>query len=269
MKYCAIITNGVIKNNIAFTQEAPEIAIPKAAKMGFDAIQLTIGSKDDYDIPKIKELVKENGLFVNALATGRIYVVDHLSMGSGDEENRKACVERLCELTDVCEELDGAALVIGTCRGNTTDAPTREIFHQQFEKSMIEVCDYAKAHNVPVILELIDYTESDCCNKLPELLDYLKRLDKSNLSMYLDIMHIYNEKDDVVKIFREYGHMVPQVDISGEDRLDPMSCTVDIPAAMNALKEAGFDGVMNFEVDNKGDEELTKKSMEYIRSFFE
>lgn len=269
MRYSAIITNGHMSCNTAVMSEAPEIAIPKAAAMGYDAVQLTIASPADYDLPALKKLVADNNMTVNALATGRIYSVEHYSMGSDDEENRKTCVARLNELSDVCHELGGAALIIGACRGKTSDAATPRAYHRQFEKSMREVCDYAEKLDVPVILELIDYLESDCCNKLPETLDYLARLNKKNLSMYLDTMHLYYEKEDICGVLREYGASVPQVDISGEERLNPMDSVIDFEVAMKALKESGFDGVLTFELDASKRENLAEDSLKYIKGLME
>lgn len=269
MIYSTVITNGVLKSNMAISQDAPELAIPLAASVGYNALVLTIKSATDYNLPELKKLMKENGVYAHALATGQIYSKDHLSMGSGDEENRQACVARLCELVDLGQELDGAKLVIGTVRGCTSDAATPELYHQQFEKSLGEVCDYAKERNIDVILELIDYTESDCCNKLPELLDYLERLNRENLYMYLDTMHMYQEKEDICGILRDYANTVPQIDISGEDRLSPMDSVIDFEEVMQTIKATGYNGVLNMEFDVSRGENLSEKALNYVKRFFE
>ncbi len=269
MIYSTIITNGILQCGTAITSAGPEVAIKMAADCGYDAVQLTIASPSDYDIPALKALLKEHGLFVNALATGQIYSVENYSMGSDDEENRKMCVTRLCELVEVCQELDSADLVIGAVRGCTSDAAAPELYHQQFEKSLAEVCDYAKGCGVTVILELIDYLESDCCNKIPEMEDYLARLNRDNLVMYLDTMHMYYEKEDICAVIKEYGSKIPQIDISGEERINPFDSVIDFDAAMKALSETDFDGVLNMEFDFKDDDKLRVEALKYIKGFFE
>lgn len=268
MIYSTVITNGVMESNMAITQEGPETAVPLAAKTGYNALQLTVQTKDDYDWPRLKELLKENGIFIHALATGRIYSVEGYSMGSGEEENRRACVERLCEMVDICQDL-GANLIIGNVRGRTTDAATPQLYHQQFAKSLAQVCDYAAPKKVQVLLELINHNDSDCCNRLPEMLDYLKRLDRENLHMYLDVMHLYYEDQDICAVLRDYAGGVPQVDISGEERVSPMDSVIDYPAAMKVLKETGFDGIVNLEFDVSKGENLSAKALSYIRGLLE
>ena len=268
MIYSAIITNGILSCGTAITPCGPEIAVPMAASCGYDAVQLTVKSAEDYDLPELKRLLKENGVFVHALATGQIYTADGLSMGSGNEENRRACVFRLCRLADVCRELDGAELIIGAVRGRTSDAETPETYHRQFEKSLGEVCRYAGKRGVGVMLELIDYLESDCCNRLPETLACIERTGCDNLQMYLDIMHLYYEKEDICAVIRQYAGTVPQIDISGENRINPMDSVIDFDTVLTALKDSGYDGVLNMEFDFSTAEDLPVKALEYVKSFF-
>ena len=268
MIYSAIITNGVLKCNTSISPCGPEVAVPLAAASGYDAVQLTIKSPTDYDLQKLNSLLNENGIFVHALATGQIYTADHLSMGSGNEENRQACVARLCELVDVCRELDGAKLIIGAVRGRTSDADTPELYHCRFEKSLGEICRYAKTQGVGIMLELIDYLESDCCNKLPDIIACMERIDCDNLHMYMDTMHLYYENEDICGILKQYANKIPQIDISGEARRNPMESVIDFGSIMRTLKETGYDGVLNMEFDVSSDENLSVKALEYIKGFF-
>lgn len=269
MIYSAIITNGKIKCGTAVFDEAPAVSIPKAAEMGFNGLQLTIGARKDYNVPELKKLCEEYGMKVTALATGRVYTEYGFSMGSGDEENRGDSVAALCNLADLCAELGGAALIIGACRGKTSDAPSPEIYHRQFAESLKEVCRYCAPIGVPVYFELIDYLESDCCNKLPEMLSYLKKTGAPNLFMYLDTMHLYYEKEDICAVFTEYGAKVPQVDISGEKRLFPTESAIDFTGALSALKASGFDGILTFEIDAAGKPEKLAENLAFVRGLME
>ena len=268
MIYSAVITNGVLKCGTAITPCGPEIAVPLAAACGYDALQLTVRSAQDYDLPQLKTLLKENRLFVHALATGSIYSKDHLGMGSGDEENRRACVARLCELAEVCRELDGARLIIGGVRGRTSDAETPALYYRQFEKSLGELCLYAADLGVDVLLEVINHRSSDCCISIPETLACIERVGCDNLLMYLDTMHLYYEKEDICAVMRQYGRRVPQIDIAGEDRRSPMDSVIDFASVLNVLKEIGYDGVLNMEFDASTGDALPLKALEYVKSFF-
>lgn len=54
MIYSTIITNGILKCGTAITSAGPDVAIKMAADCGYDAVQLTIASPSDYDIPALK-----------------------------------------------------------------------------------------------------------------------------------------------------------------------------------------------------------------------
>lgn len=265
MKYSAIISDGTFQSVTAVLQGPLSKILPKAAEIGYDAVQLTIAKPGDYDIPALKRLLSENGLCVTALATGRIYTVEGLGMGSGDESVRRACVSRLALLTDLCAELGGAGLIIGACRGLVSDAASPELYFAQFERSLAETSAYAGKAAVPVLLELIDHNESDAFCKLAPTQELITRIGAPNLHLYLDTMHLYCENEDIPAMLRKLGGEIPQVDISGEGRICPIDSRIDFSAAMSALKESGFDGTLAFEINPNARADAAEESLNYIK----
>ena len=269
MKYSAIISNGKYSCSTAIIPGEACAAVRKAAALGYDGVQLTIASSNDYDWPALKNTLKETGIKVTALATGRIYSVEHLSMGSSDSANRAASIKRLCQLTDVAADLGGAGLIIGACRGNTRDALDPKAYFSNFEESLKQVCNYAGSLGVPVLLELIEHLESDAYYKIEPLQELLAKINMPNLFMYMDTMHLYNEGENIPAVLKQWGAKIPQVDISGENRLSPMSSVINFKDALKALKESGFDGVLTFEINPHNRPEVAKESLLFIKNLWE
>lgn len=87
--------------------------------------------------------------------------------------------------------------------------------------------------------------------------------------MYLDTMHQYIEEEDLTAIMREYGSIVPQVDISGEERCCISESVIDFRSALTALRDSGFDGILNFEMNIHGDLNNAKENMAFVRGIME
>ena len=266
IRYSAIISDGTFPCQTAILQGKTSDVLRQAAEAGYDCVQLTIRAPSDYDAAELNRFCAEYGLRISALATGRVYTVDKLSMGSSDEVNRNLCVGRLKELAKFAAQVGRPALVIGSVRGRYADATSVEQYYEQFDRSLREVAGFCEELGVPVILEAIERAESEAyCD--PEMTQrYVKRVGSPALSMYLDVMHLYNEGFDPVKTIRRFGRFCPQIDISGEERRAPMDSVLDFAAITTAIRESGFDGVLSFEMPP---ETSAEKSLAYIRNMME
>ena len=163
----------------------------------------------------LRDLSARYGIAISAMATGRIYSVDGCSMGSSDEQNRQACVKRLCKLADFSVLIGHTAIVVGAVCGRYADAGSPEAYYRQFDKSLRSLVEYCERLEVPVILEEIERAESEAYVDPEETLRYVERVNSSVLHMYLDIMHLYSEGLYVVETIRRYGKYSWQIDISG------------------------------------------------------
>ena len=261
----AIIADGSFPCNTAVLQGPCAETFRKAREAGFDCVQFTIRDVTDYDVQECLELMERYDLTVSAMATGRVYTVDGLSMGSGDETNRRACVERLCALADLSLRLGKPAIVIGAVRGLLKDAASREEYYRQFDRSMKELVAYCEDLGVPVILEADDHLEADTYLDPAETLEYVRSFHSPILWMYIDTMHLFNEGLDVPEAIRTYGKEVFSIDIGGECRTAPMLSQMDFPAIVDAIRDSGFDGVLTFEIPPAPPEDAAGKSLAYIK----
>ena len=260
----AIISDGTFPCVTAVLQGDLRDVFSRAKAAGYDCVQLTINRPEDYSVPALQSLMAETGLGVSAMATGRVYTVDGLSMGSSDETNRAACVERLCRLADLSVQIGRAAIVVGAVRGLFRDAETPEAYYRQFDRSLRELVSYCEPLQVPVILEADDHLEADSYCDPRETLAYVQEIGSPVLHMYLDTMHLYNEHFDPAEMIRIYGPHSFSVDISGENRKAPMDSVMDFPSICRAIRESGFSGFLTFELPPSPPENSAELSLHYI-----
>ncbi|WP_194608498.1 sugar phosphate isomerase/epimerase family protein [Clostridium vitabionis] len=268
MIYSTVVTRETIPCGIAMFQGTEEEIFRKAEKAGYTGIQLTIRTPGDYSLEKLKKLSRETRIQVTGLATGTVYTMDGLGLGCEREELRQGAVERMKALAEMCAELGGAQLIVGAVRGWYRDASSREVYDEQFEKSLRELMAFADLRKVPVILEWIDHKESDVFNDPEAILALIRKIGSPNLYMYLDTLHIYNEGECIPEAILRYGKMVPQIDISGEKRLPPMKSGIDFEKVCRAVRESGFDGVLLMEFHKEKPEDA-EESLAMLRGYLE
>lgn len=261
----AIISDGTFPCRTAILQGPCEETFRAARELGYDAVQLTICSPADYDTAQLRYLMKVYSLSISAMATGRVYTVDGLSMGSSDETNCTACVNRLKELADFAVPLGRPAIVIGAVRGLYRDASSTEEYYRQFDRSLRELTAYCEPLSVPVILEADDHLEADSYLDPAETLAYVERIGSPCLHMYLDTMHLFNEGLDPAESILRFGKYSWSIDISGEDRCSPMDSAMDFPAIARAIRASGFDGFLTFEMPPAPPENNARESLAYLR----
>lgn len=265
MKYSAVISDGTFPCNTAVLQGDLKEVIKEAAEIGYDAVQLTVNDPSEVDRKLILDEIDKYGLRVSALATGRIYSVDGLSLGSKDEANRTSCVERMKGHIDLARELDGSMVIIGGVRGWSRDADSLEEYHKQFDKSIAEIVEYAEKEKIVVILEALNGEESDIYISIRDTAAYIRKVNSPSFKLQLDTMHMLNENEEIYQQILDNGDILAQLDISGQDRSCPDGDKYDYPLVIKALKEINFQGYLAFEYKAEPPSNAAKKGLDYIR----
>lgn len=267
MKTSAVIADGTFPTNTApILGPIPE-AVRQAAEAGYDAVSVTVCRPGEVDMSALQRACREHHIAVSGLATGRIYTVDGLCLGAGDEENRLAAVQRMLSHAELCARLDGAKLIVGAIRGWTRDAGGREAYVRQFRRSMEAIVARAEALGVQVVLEAISSIDSDAYCTIAETAEYVRSFRSSALRLQLDSIHLHTngELDFYPKILALKG-LVGQVDISDVDRMAPDGAHFDFPLLIQALKEIGYRDYLVFEFRAQPPAGAARAGLDYIRT---
>ena len=267
MKTSVVIADGTFPTNTAPILGPIRQAVRQAAEAGYDAVSVTVRRPEELDLSALQNACREYGAAVSGLATGRLYTVDGLSLGSGDEDNRLSAVRQMLAHAELCAQLDGAKLIVGAVRGWTRDAGGREAYNQQFRRSMEAIVARAEALGVRVVLEAISSLDSDAYCSIAETAEYVRSFRSPALQLQLDSIHLHTngELDFYPKILALNG-LVGQVDISDVDRMAPDGAHFDFPLLLRALKEIDYQDYLVSEFRAQPPADAARAGLAYIRT---
>lgn len=194
-----------------------------------------------------------------------MYTVDGLSLGSSNEINRKACVDRMKGHIDIARKLDGAMVIIGAVRGWSTDADSLEQYHEQFDKSIDEIVQYAEHKKIVIIIEANDHLETDIYISIKDTTNYIRSINSPYFKLQLDTMHMLYENEEIYHQIIDNADIIAQVDISGEDRTCPDGNKYDYPLVIKTLKETNYNGYLAFEYKAEPPKNAAKVGFDYIK----
>ncbi len=267
MKTSVVIADGTFPTNTAPLLGPTEEVISRAAGLGYDAVSITVDRPEEVDADGILAACARSHMAVSGLATGRIYTVRGLSLGSGDEANRTQAVEQMLGHAQLCAKLGGAKLIIGAVRGWTRDAGGREAYQVQLRRSLETLTVRAEELGIQIVFEAISHIDSDAYCSIAETAEYIRSFRSPALRLQLDSIHLHTngELDFYPKILALEG-LVGQVDISDVDRMAPDGKHFDFPLFLKALKEIGYQDYLVSEFRAAPPDNAAKAGLDYLRT---
>lgn len=265
MKTSVVWADGTFASNTAPLMGSLEECARQAAEMGYDAMSLTVNRPGELEAGRVSRVMKEYGLKVSGLATGRGYTVDGLCLGAAEERTRRAAVERMMAHMDLCARLEGAKLIVGAIRGWTRDGGGREAYDRLFRASMEELLERAEPMGVQLVLEAISKIDSDAYCLVGETAELIRSFHSPALRLQLDSIHLHtNGEKDFDGEIRKAGDLIGQVDISDVERMAPDGKHFDFPRLMEALKSIPYEDYLVFEYRSQPPENAAKVGLDYI-----
>lgn len=266
-KTSAVWADGTFESNTAPLTGPLDICARRAAELGYDALSLTVNRPEDLDVARVQAVMRQYGLAVSGLATGRIYTVDGLSLGTANQEQRLAAVHRMLAHAQTCACLGGAKLIIGAIRGWVHDAGDTERYKTLFRDSIEMILAGTEKLGVPVVLEAISHIDSDMYCSVTETAAFIRSFHSSQLQLQIDSLHLYNNDENFYPAITELeSGMIGQVDISDVNRTAPDGRHFDFPLLLRALKQCHYQDYLVFEYKETPPENAAAKGLDYIKS---
>ena len=264
--------------NEMFQNRSMEEVCAIASRLGYHGLELapfTLAARADAisadQRRQIRQTVREHGLEVVGLhwllagTTG-------LHMTTADKDVRRKTCEYFGVLMELCRELGGEVLVIGSpqqrnaAEGQTPAEAWRnavDLFGSQL----------GRAENLGVILclEPLAPVETNFINTVGEGLRMVREINHPRFKIHLDVKAMCSEKTPVPEIIRsvkidEIGH----VHVNDENLYGPGMGKTDYVPIAAALHEIGWNRWLSVEVFkyDPDPETIAEKSIEYLRSFW-
>jgi sugar phosphate isomerase/epimerase len=262
---------------LAFATPTPDVKTPipvalfsgtfaerlqKAARLGYDGVELMVARPDELDVDEIHAQVSKSELEVAAIASGAVYMVDKLTLLASDDAVSHRAVARLDALINFAAALDAPLVTIGGFRGRLAWAGGYAARAELIERTQILVRILRAAAEraaeqrstrrvgVRLVLEPLNRYESDIVNNAGQGLALIEEVGHSHLGLLLDTFHVNIEEASLTDPFRQVmaAGRLWHVHLGDSNRLPPGQGHLDFPGIVATLREIGYQGYLSAEL---------------------
>ena len=237
-----------------------------AKEIGYDGIELQLSNPQNYDWDNLVSTAKQAGLEYCAIATGREYHENKLSLISEDKSVRRAAIDRLKLHVDLGAKI-GCMVIVGTMRSHIPDFSRYEYYENLLTEAVLELSDYAKTKGVQLVIENILSFTSNWLNTMKQVTDYVKKIGRDNVGVHLDTYSMLMEDNDIRGSIQYCAPKLDYVHFADSARLYPGGGNVDFKTFMKSLLDVGYKGYVTTECIPYPSEYLcAKRGLDYIRA---
>lgn len=237
------------------------------SELGFEGVEISLKEPDEA-FAKVVPLMAAHDLTLLSIATGRSYYDDHISLGDPQEQNRRACVQRMKAFIEFASGYQ-AFVIIGGIRGAAPHSPVVPLSEResQFRLSLQELLPFAQAKRVTLLLEPLNRYESMIVNSIDQALDLIESLGFSNFQILADTFHMNIEEASMEESLLRARDHLGLVHFADSNRLAPGWGHIAFPAIVCTLRTIAYQGFINVEVlPVPNDQDAARQSIGFIQS---
>ena len=118
---------------------------------------------------------------------------------------------------------------------------------RHLSESLHELVDFAKAHKVVLVLEILNRYESDFLNTIAEGVEFIKDYDTDYLKLHIDTYHMNIEETHPGENIRAARGLIGHCHIADSDRWYAGHAHYDFKETVRALRDIGYDRALSVE----------------------
>lgn len=223
-------------------------AFRTAAELGCAGLEVHLRHFSDVQAGTLERWISDYGLAVPTIGTGMAATLDGLTFAHPDASIRRQALERLRAHVDLAAEI-GAAVTVGSVSGRIgPDEAERPRRRTAALEALAELCRYAHARGVTILLEPLNRYECDYLNTLGDALAVAEEIAAPNLKLLADTFHMNIEETDIVAALATAGPRLGHVHLADSNRQAPGRGHLDFAPILAALARSGYRGFLSFEV---------------------
>ena len=219
----------------------------KAARLGYDGVELMVRDPAGLDWPAVKATLDANGLGVGQIVTGELFGADGLGLITSDDDLHRRTVDRLTAIVDLAAYLD-TIVNIGRSRGRLDWLDPSERTWDVAISKLREVMEYAAARGVRIAFEPINRYEADFIHSTADGLRMIADLGYDNVGLMLDVYHMNIEDPSIEASLAAAGERLWHVHIADSNRRYPGSGHLPFGSIFATLREMGYEGYVSAEI---------------------
>ena len=226
--------------------EQPEISIPKAAKLGFDAVELFTASADAVDSHQLQQLCDANQIKIAAVGTGAGKVLHGWTLSSPDAHVRQKAIAFISEMITLGARF-GAPAIIGSMQGNVEPGTERSQAVAWLAEGLNELGTRAQEVGVNLIYEPLNRYETNMFNQLGAGAEFLETLDSSNVVLLADLFHMNIEEQSIAGAIRDSAGHIGHLHFADSNRRPAGMGHTDMTDIAQALMDIEYTGYASAE----------------------
>lgn len=226
----------------------PGVALRVAKELGYDGVELHLRDAGDVDAQAVRRQAEELGLCIPTLGTGLAAGLDGLSFAHPDAAVRREAVSRVKGHIGLAATLQ-AAVIIGSLSGRVGGDPRTGLQRREAALACVsELCSYAEARNVGILLEPLNRYECDYLNTVQDVLSVADEIGALNLRVLADTFHMNIEEKSIVAAMELAGPRLGHVHLADSNRQAAGHGHLDIASIVETLERMEYRRAMSFEV---------------------
>ena len=219
-------------------------SVQRARAAGFDLIEFPLMEPDTFDSASARQSAEAEGLHITA-SLGLPLEADI----SSDDPSIVAAGQHLLNVAlDRTAEMGGShmcGVLYGSMRKHM--APASATGRASSVDAVRSLAGRASSLGIRLSLEVVNRYESNLLNTGRQALEYLKEVDRSDVSVHLDTYHMNIEESDLFQPILDVGDQLGYLHIGESHRGYLGTGSVDFGSAFRALDRIHYDGPIVFE----------------------
>ena len=185
-----------------------------------------------------------------------------------DAEIRRLTAEYFVELTNLCADLGGKVMVIGSPKQRSLmPGVTAEQAMAYLQEVITPSLDLAAKRNVTLAIEPLGPAETNFLQTAEQAIELIHRVNHPAFRLNLDVKAMTSEAIGVPEVIRKSAPYIAHVQVNDPNLLGPGMGNVEYGPIIAALREVGYDGWLSVEAFDfrPGPENIARKSIEYLK----
>ena len=164
------------------------------------------------------------------------------------QDTRKKTIDYIKHLISLCSDLGGKQLIFGSPNNRLLHGKEYEKCLQQSYNDFLNIADYGYKKNIFFCIEPLGKNYTEFVLSMKEGGELVKKINHSNFRLHLDTKTIFNTKEDIDMIAKEYGNLIQHVHISDEDFNEPGSINNGHSKIGMSLKKINYNNFLSIEM---------------------
>ena len=233
------------------------VAIKRAAKIGFDAIEIMAPSLLEMSDQQCSDLKK----FADDLGIELMYSIGlgaDMDLTSDEPVMKEYALKCMCDMVEKIGKMDGkmlAGVLYATWQKKFNGPITPEIKQHETDNSVAAVKKIAKVaedYGVNLGVESVNRFEQCIVNTAEEALAYCKMVGSPNVKIHLDTFHMNIEENSMTTAIRTAGDYLGHFHVGENNRRLPGTGIQPWAEIFATLKDIGYKDAINMEPFMRG-----------------